>query len=351
MKSNLIFLLLTLQLFSFGQTTNNSTIMEQKIARHDRAVHVMDDWMRDPFITIGPDGLYYLTCTQYTDETQGVLQPVYTSKDLASWTRIGFPYSLKNIPNLNDYLSSLEAKKKDGFKENLKLWAPEIHYMNNRWILVHTSNTGFGNLAYTLGEKYETPFAQWGSKFGKHHDPSLFQDDDGSIWLISKCAEIQKIKDDLSDFDGAPIRIEPSDRKLGHEGTQIIKSGDKYVLFGTGWSTDQMRHGTYNLYYCTASKVTGPYGPRKFAGRFLGHGTVFQDKNKNWWCTAFYNANGPALRPPYAKSKDLSDSAYTINQQGLTLVPLEIKMVNEDVVVKAKDEDYAFPGSEEIQKF
>jgi len=311
----------------------------------------MNDWMRDPFITTGPDGLYYLTCTQYTDETQGVLQPLYTSSDLASWTRIGFPYSLENVPNLNDYLTSLEAKKKDGLKDNLKLWAPEMHFMNKHWILVHTSNTGFGNLAYTAGDTYEVPFTQWGTKYGKHHDPSLFQDDDGSIWLVSKCAEIVKIKDDLSDFDGGPVKIEPANRKLGHEGTQIVKFGNKYILFGTAWSTDNMRHGTYNLYYCTADKLTGPYGPRKFAGRFLGHGTVFQDKQGKWWCTAFYNANVPALLPTEAKTKDLSNSAYTINQQGLTLVPLEIRVINGDILVKAKDENYALPGKEEIQKF
>ena len=48
------------------------------------------------------------------------------------------------------------------------------------------------------------------------------------------------------------------------------------MLFGTGWSTGQMRRGSYNLYYATADKITGPYSERKFAGRFLGHGTPFK---------------------------------------------------------------------------
>ena len=112
-----------------------------------------------------------------------------------------------------------------------------------------------------------------------------------------------------------------------------------------------MRHGTYNLYYCTADKVTGPYGTRKFAGRFLGHGTPFKDKKGRWWCTAFFNANKPALAGAEAKTMDLSQTAYTINKQGLTLVPMEIKMVDGDVVVYAKDEDYRYPGNEEVQKF
>ena len=72
------------------------------------------------------------------------------------------------------------------------------------------------------------------------------------------------------------------------------KIGNKYVHFGTAWSTDRGRQGSYNLYYCTADKITGPYGPRKFAGRFLGHGTPFQDKDGKWWCTAFFNAKRSA---------------------------------------------------------
>lgn len=188
--------LLICKIFTNGQPAVCNINASQQVAQHHQAVHVMDDWMRNPFITFGPDSLYYLTCTRYTN---------------------------------------------DGFKDNLKLWAPEMYFMNNHWILVHTSKTGLGNLAYTSAAIYEAPSIQWGATFGKHHDPSLFQHDDDSIWLVSKCAEIPKIKKDLSGLDGAPIRVDPSDRELGHEGTQIIKFENKYVLFGTGWSTDRMR--------------------------------------------------------------------------------------------------------------
>ncbi|GEC72584.1 hypothetical protein FFL01_21230 [Flavobacterium flevense] len=48
---------------------------------------------------------------------------------------------------------------------------------------------------------------------------------------------------------------------------------------------------------------------------------------------------------------DLSDTAYTIKKQGLTLVPIDFKMVNGDVKVIVKDANYAHPGKEEVQKF
>ena len=123
------------------------------------------------------------------------------------------------------------------------------------------------------------------------------------------------------------------------------------TLFGTGWSTGQMRRGTYNLYYTVADEITGPYGKRKFAGRFLGHGTPFQDKRGRWWCTAFFNANVPPLTREDARGKDLGETAQTINPQGVTIVPLDIKVSDETVFIRAKDPDYAEPGPDEVQDF
>ena len=78
---------------------------------------------------------------------------------------------------------------------------------------------------------------------------------------------------------------------------RVWKSRDlvRWESLGTAWSTDQSRKGSYKLYYSTADKITGPCGPRKFAGRFLGHGTPFQTRDGKWWCTAFFNANVPPL--------------------------------------------------------
>ena len=129
------------------------------------------------------------------------------------------------------------------------------------------------------------------------------------------------------------------------------KIGNKYVLFGTAWSTDQGRKGSYNLYYCTADKIDGPYSERRFAGRFLGHGTPFQDKEGRWWCTAFFNGNVPPLSSEGIQKRDLSGTAQTINEQGTTIVPLNVKILeNGDVYVRAIDDRYATIGPDEADK-
>lgn len=326
--------------------------LQKAAKKHKRALHPMNNWMRDPHITLGPDQLYRLTFTEQQNETISQGAPLWVSDDLVNWKFKGYPYVISSdADNYQAYLDRLEERNKQKAPQVLRLWAPEFHYVDGRWVLMHTSNTGLGNLAISKGAKPEAPWEDWGAAFGRHHDPTLFIDDDGSKYLVAKCTELIKLKDDLSGPAGEAISIGPSNRKMGHEGAFILKIKNKYVLFGTAWSTDQMRHGTYNLYYCTADQIEGPYGPRKFAGRFLGHGTLFKDKEGRWWCTAFYNANEPVLDPKEAPDRDLSNTAYTINRQGLTLVPMEVKVINGEVMIYPKDKAYRHPGKEEVQKF
>lgn len=320
-----------------------------KLKSRDQAIHVMGDWMRDPFISKGPDDLFYLSCTRL-DHTPGGYQgiEIWRSKDLVKWENMGVPWNTQQSSWLPQFIE--KAQIEHSAKKYL-LWAPEIWFVDGKWVCVHTSNAQKANLFFCEGKDLKAPFSEpMEERFGHQHDPSLFTDDDGSHWLIARCADIQKLKPDFSGFDGKRIQIGSSDRKMGHEGCQIIKVGGKYVLTGTAWSTDKMRHGTYNLYYCTSDKLTGPYGERKFAGRCLGHGTLFQDNDGKWWCTAFINGT---YKKPGSKEYENSnpDTAYTYNPAGLTLVPMSIELKDGDIEISALDPDYAKPGPDEVQKF
>lgn len=332
---------------------------EQKELSRTKANHMLSDvWMRDPYIFIGPDQNYYLTYTNGKME-----MPIWKSTNLKDWQKISEAYSMSQLTFANDiqevrnnmnksnkvYYDGKLIDRLNNKDEKMKLWAPEIYFINNKWYAVHTTNCRISVILSSDDvkfQKYELPFDD---KFGLHHDPSIFIDDDGSKWLIDKCAEIRKFNNEMNDFEGETIKLNPANRKMGHEGCQIIKFGNKYVWFGTAWSKDELRKGTYNLYYATAENIEGPYSDRKFAGRCLGHGTVFKDKKGQWWCTAFLNGD---YKSPTEVNKGVDPSiATTMNKQGLTLVPLSIEMIDGDVSVKALDPEYANPGKEENQKF
>jgi len=200
------------------------------------------------------------------------------------------------------------------------------------------------------------------------HDGSLFWDPDtATAWMIwnpkMQIYAVAPLNKPLTAWAAKPTEIVPAGKRtgkasgettsrMGHEGAGMLKIGSKYLWFGTAWSTDIGRRGSYNLYYATADKITGPYGPRRFAGRFLGHGYPFQAPDGQWWCTAFTNANEQPLPRKNIETRDLSDSAYTINQCGLTIVPLDIRPLPDgDIQMQATDPAYATPGPDEAQKF
>ncbi len=58
-----------------------------------------------------------------------------------------------------------------------------------------------------------------GSKVERRHDPSLFQDDDGTWWFVWGATTIAPLKPDFSGLAGDPIEIRPSGEtaKMGHE--------------------------------------------------------------------------------------------------------------------------------------
>jgi len=343
-------------------------VVAEGLASHDRALHIKDGWIRDPYIVLAPDGYYYLTGTTPLPEDPrrindkhntglgagsivGYKMSLWKSRNLVEWEDLGTPYSLRD----GIWYQEKPSRFKEVAESKWRLWAPELHLLGGRWVIVHTSPSPVAgaNLSITKGASIEGPFENpMGAAIGRRHDPSLFKDDDGTVWMIWGATRIAPLKKDFSGFAGEPTPIGPANRKMGHEGCLIRKIGGKYVLFGTAWSTDQMRKGTYNLYYCTANKTTGPYGPREFAGRFLGHGTPFQDKDGRWWCTAFFNANVQPLSRRQARTKPVGDNAYTINEQGVTIVPLDVKVLEDGRIrIRAKDPDYANPGPEEVQRF
>ncbi len=359
-------------------TAMNPAKIRAGLKSHDQALFIKPGWIRDPYIILGPDNWYYLTgTTPNPDEPREKSEPYNTglgqesivgwkvqlwrSRNLINWQSLGTPFTLKDGIWYEDKPERFQQVPETQWR----LWAPEVHWLGDRWALVHTSPSPVNgaNFSLTAGPELQGPWQHpMGTALGRRHDPSLFKDDDGAWYMLWQNTLIAPLSKDLTQFTAEPVRIDPAGSRIGpdgtpisrigHEGATMRKIGRKYVHFGTAWSTDQGRKGSYNLYYCTADKITGPFGPRQFAGRFLGHGTPFQDKEGRWWCTAFYNGNVPPLPRTGIQTRDLSETAQTINQQGVTIVPLEVRILDSgNIYIRAKDPDYANPGPDERQKF
>lgn len=200
----------------------------------DHALYIKEGWIRDPYITLGPDDYYYLTGTtpspgdprEKSDPYNIGLGPesivggtvqVWRSKDLAAWEYVGTPFTV--------------ARDSWHQQPGALVWAPEIHWLGDRWALVHCPKQK-ANLAISAGPDLKGPWTHpMGEKLGQKHDPSLFQD--GDAWyLLWENTFIAPLKKDFSDFAAEGVRIDPSGSRtnaagkvttaIGHEGATMI---------------------------------------------------------------------------------------------------------------------------------
>lgn len=137
---------------------------------------------------------------------------LWKSKDLLNWENLGLVWVLDDSKWMPDVLA--QAAKEH--KRDPHLWAPEVYFLDGRWVSVYTTSLRSSNLITTKGKKLKGPFEEpFGADFGHKHDPSIFSDDDGSKWLIWGCTKIAPLKDDLSGFSEPVTTIAPSNRKMG----------------------------------------------------------------------------------------------------------------------------------------
>ena len=146
------------------------------------------------------------------------------------------------------------------------------------------------------------------------HDPDLFLDEDGRVYLYWGCSDVDDIMgielDPARGFRsiGTPVTLimhreaeygweQPGDRneiaKPGYnEGPSIFKYGTKYFLQYAGPGTEYDSYGD-GLY--TGDSPLGPFSHADYSpvcikpGGWMtgaGHGDTFRDKNGNWWHVA-----------------------------------------------------------------
>ncbi|MFO7957266.1 MAG: hypothetical protein R6X33_09215 [Candidatus Brocadiia bacterium] len=137
----------------------------------------------------------------------------------------------------------------------------------------------------------------------------LFQDDDGTVYLLWGGGRIARMKPDMSgvvpedaeNWHGLPSLIDRPDgtRPLDDVGGWLTKMKGRYVLLFNRWGgTRNMKleqpaggryYGTYDYEACHSKELFGPYSRPHVAVPHGGHGNVFQDKQGRWWATMFCN--------------------------------------------------------------
>lgn len=260
---------------------------------------LMELHLRDTQICIGGDGAYYMTGSTgdniwaFNDGVE-----LWRSTDLVDWSYLGLVWSLERE---GGWAAAWRARKGVPFRA---IWAPEIHYINDTYVICFSvSRAGLGILKSTTGRPegpYEYAFSP-DAHLRRGIDATLFQDDDGAVWLTYGAAdEMVRLKDDLSGYAGEWRRtvfaesecLVARDRDrclrgentLGYEGATLFKKDGLYYLGAVG-----NVEGRYSFVFAVSETLDGPFRMRHEAAPCAGGGNVFKDREGRWWSTFFGN--------------------------------------------------------------
>lgn len=289
---------------------------------------LFDTFVRDTYVTLGGDGNYYLTGTtvrkgRLSARDWNIGIELWKSSDLKDWQYMGFAWEFDkdgtwqkpfhNQENPKVFLGQkLESRRRS-------VLAPEIHYIKRleNYFIVACMGSKSGEhragsfiLRSTTGKPegpYENIEACKDGPVTRRIDGSLFEDDNGDIYMIDHHDKIAKMKPDMTglaedfvEFKQTPYPIEPY-----IEGGFIIKEGGKYHLLQAVWSRkpkgkDEFTYNdnkggekyTYDCIVASADNIYGPYSKRYNVITHGGHNNFFKDKDGKYWATNFSNPVG-----------------------------------------------------------
>lgn len=250
--------------------------------------------VHDPAI-IKQGDTYYLFNTSQANEKPGLIH-IRTSKDLVNWQRAGAVFP--EIP----------AWAKKAIRGTKGIWAPDIAFVNGRYLLYYSVSTFGSNrsamgLATTPTLDPSAPGYGWkdqglvyASKHGGDHnaiDPNHIVDREGRHWLSfgSFWSGLKMIR-----LDPTTGKQSAEDKKLyslarratpgAIEAPFIIDRGGYYYLFASNDFCCRGANSTYYTIVGRSKEITGPYVD--FDGKPLmeGYGQVVLhadlDKTKRW---------------------------------------------------------------------
>lgn len=246
----------------------------------------------DPTLIKGQDGWFYLYATE---DTRGM--PIMKSKDLTNWVSTG--------------QSVFSDKSRPNFLGGGGLWAPDINYINDQYVLYYSlSKWGEehkNGVGVATSDNPEGPFSDKGKLFTSDEigvqnsiDPDLFMSDDGSKYLF--WGSLRGLYMIEMSNDGLSIKQDALKQKVagnGMEGAYIYKRGNYYYFFASVGSCCNGINSTYQLVVGRSPNLKGPYINKSGNALLDGNYTVIISGNSTF--------AGPGHCSQITKDSDGSD--------------------------------------------
>lgn len=292
MKRNFLYLIVLYLFLATGCSGSNSDKddgPETETGKYQNPVVALS--LPDPTIIKAQDGHFYLYATEDTRNT-----PIYKSDNLVDWTFVGTAFTDATRPT---------------FEPKGGLWAPDINYINGKYVLYYSMSVWGGEWTCGIGvavsDKPEGPFSDKGKLFRSNEIDvqnsidQFYIEDGGKKYLFwGSFRGLYAIE--LSD-DGLSVKADAEKKQVAgtaFEGVYVHKRGDYYYMFASIGTCCEGANSTYELVVGRSKSLFGPYvnkegknmmdnGYTVVVGkstRFVGNGhcsEIVQDKAGSDW--------------------------------------------------------------------
>lgn len=224
----------------------------------------------DPSVIKAKDGYFYLYATEDIRNL-----PIHRSKNLVDWEQVGTAFTRETRPT---------------FEPKGGLWAPDINYINGKYVLYYSMSVWGGEWTCGIGvataDNPAGPFTDHGMLFRsntiqvKNSIDQFYIKDGGKKYLFwGSFRGIYAIE--LSD-DGLSVKSGAQKRQIAgtaYEGVYIHKKGKYYYLFASVGSCCAGLKSTYTTVVGRSSNLFGPYLDKQGRQMMDNHHEVLIRKN------------------------------------------------------------------------
>lgn len=291
-NKNRYWLFLTLPFFISCSTNGKiEQPIEAVVQKNTYANPVYNSSMPDPSVIQASDGTFYLYATEDIRNT-----PILKSKNLVDWTYTTTAFTEATRPN---------------FEPNGGLWAPDINYINGKYVLYYSMSV-WGKeetcgIGIAVADHPEGPFTDQGKLFRSNEigvtnsiDPFYIEDNGKKYLFWGSFRGIYAIELSADGLKVATAAVKQKIAGTAYEGTYILKQNNYYYLFASTGSCCEGIKSTYKLVVGRSETLLGNYTNKQGKSmldnsdetvissnaHFVGNGhnsEIIQDKLGNDW--------------------------------------------------------------------
>lgn len=282
-----------------------------QLAKYEKVAPLLDVPLRDTAITRVEREVngqkvvrFYLTGTAATilpdgreDFTNNDGIYLWESPDLKNWKFLGKVFGISEL-EIKPYSSNplrYFGTPPDTLEPNYirGLFAPEIHFIKGTFWITYSINRQWNGLLKSVTGNPEGPYENVGLITTWGTDPSLFQDDDGTVYWLMGGGWIARMKEDMSGLAEGLRLIRPYDEQksfgeqvpwVGRSGAFMFKRNGRYYLCAAD-IYERLGVPCYDTFVACGTSLDKPFGPRYLAVPHGGQVTMFEGPDGRWYST------------------------------------------------------------------